>query len=125
MLPFGVSTKKEKVQLDRSMFGRSETSMFEPGQYNLQTDLITFPDLLELIPERKNISFIKIDIEGTEFKTRSDVHNFTHHHPCAVLISYHPCFKKKAEWVKFRLKHALKQLKLKKVLFRPRKIHRN
>jgi hypothetical protein len=112
LLPFGLSTIKEKVQLDRSMFGRSETSMFGPGQYNLQTDLTTFPDLLELIPERKNISFIKI--EGPEFKTLSDVINFIQHQPCTVLISYHPCFKKKAEWVNFRLKHALKQLKSKK-----------
>lgn len=118
-LSVGLSNKRGKIKLDPSWFGSSETSLFYSKDSGVEVELITFKDLMESIPEKEKISFIKIDIEGAEFKILSDLYPFLDMHSCITLISYHPNNMKswvlnKWAWRKFKLVHALKQLRFKK-----------
>jgi FkbM family methyltransferase len=115
----GLSNKKGSVRLNEDFFGSSETSLFYANEKEgREVKLIRFKELVDSI-EKEKISFIKIDIEGGEFKILNDVYKFIGKNKTMVLVSYHPYhIGRRFNWKKFRVINSLKQLRFKKYIFR-------
>jgi FkbM family methyltransferase len=113
----GLSDAEGTLRVNADDLGSSMTSIY--GQVNdnsIEVKVQRFDEFMGSLPVA-DVGFIKIDVEGAEYKFLPQVYRFIRRTGATALVSYHPFVLRKPLYYFTKLKHWLLQLQFNRYYF--------